>query len=409
MTIGNVDLVNGLMGSAMQPGQVQGVQNENKIDFKSVFSENAKVDTKSNVSDIVPEKKEVDLKAANSKMDNSSPKINDKKAEAEPKEEKVAEVKDELIKEVAKEFKISEDELVDAMTALGFTVADLLDPSNVMQIMMQLNESDNPLEIITDANLSEMFKNVNETVSQIVGEATKELGITDEELKGLLDEVDNSNENDFSVDLTNETVAPKVEVEDKDNNTKDSSEKKESDNKSAEKPVHTDNNVLTRLDETVREAFEVTENVDVVPVDVDDVIRQINEAVRVQMTPDSTSMELTLNPENLGKVNIQVVAKNGVITATIEATDEVVKKALETQMISLKDNLNNQGIKVEAVEITIASRSFEGQQDSEASNNSGNQGNRRNGNRSISLDDEVTENVEEPEIGNTDSTVSYRA
>ena len=67
-----------------------------------------------------------------------------------------------------------------------------------------------------------------------------------------------------------------------------------------------------------------------------------------------------LNPENLGSVHVTVTAKEGIITAELTATNEAVKKALENQMQILKENFNNQGIKVEAVSVTIESHSFEG-------------------------------------------------
>ena len=70
-------------------------------------------------------------------------------------------------------------------------------------------------------------------------------------------------------------------------------------------------------------------------------------------------MEMQLNPENLGKIYVQVTAKEGVATAHLAVQNEIVKEALENQTIQLRENMNQQGIKVEAVEVTIASHEFE--------------------------------------------------
>ena len=43
-----------------------------------------------------------------------------------------------------------------------------------------------------------------------------------------------------------------------------------------------------------------------------------------------------------------------------------VKAALENQLTALKEQFNNQGIKVEAVEITVQSHGFESEQNLEA-------------------------------------------
>ena len=90
-----------------------------------------------------------------------------------------------------------------------------------------------------------------------------------------------------------------------------------------------------------------------------DVIRQVSEFTRVMYQGDTTNMEMQLNPENLGKIYVQVTAKEGVVTAHLAVQNEIVKEALENQTIQLRENMNQQGIKVEAVEVTIASHEFE--------------------------------------------------
>ena len=70
-------------------------------------------------------------------------------------------------------------------------------------------------------------------------------------------------------------------------------------------------------------------------------------------------MEILLNPENLGNIHLQVASKEGVITATITTQNEAVQEALMVQALVLKEELSAQGMKVEAVEVTVASHEFE--------------------------------------------------
>ena len=72
-----------------------------------------------------------------------------------------------------------------------------------------------------------------------------------------------------------------------------------------------------------------------------------------------TQMEMELHPASLGNVRVQVAAKDGVITANFTTENESVKAALETQVVTLKNQLEEQGIKVEAVEVTVSSNAFE--------------------------------------------------
>ena len=93
--------------------------------------------------------------------------------------------------------------------------------------------------------------------------------------------------------------------------------------------------------------------------EVKSILEQISEFTKVTNLGDTTTMEMQLNPENLGKIYIHVSEKAGNITAQIAASNETVKEALQAQVVDLKESLNQQGIKVDAVEVTVASHEFE--------------------------------------------------
>lgn len=90
----------------------------------------------------------------------------------------------------------------------------------------------------------------------------------------------------------------------------------------------------------------------------DGIVRQIVEQVKVEFKPDTVSMELQLTPENLGKVKLHVASKEGMITAQLFVQNEAVKNAMEAQLMVLRDAMQQQGIKVEAVEVTVQTGAF---------------------------------------------------
>ena len=94
-------------------------------------------------------------------------------------------------------------------------------------------------------------------------------------------------------------------------------------------------------------------------IDTIDLINQIARNVRVTISATETSMEMQLNPENLGKIYLNVSEKEGVVRAQIAAQNAAVKEALETQVMELRQSLNQQGIKVDAIEVTVATHEFE--------------------------------------------------
>lgn len=94
-------------------------------------------------------------------------------------------------------------------------------------------------------------------------------------------------------------------------------------------------------------------------VDVADVIRQIVEYSRTTLGNAATTMEMQLNPEHLGKIYLEVTSKAGTVSAHLMAQNETVKEALEAQIVELKQNMNQAGIKVDAVEVTVGGHGFE--------------------------------------------------
>ncbi len=95
-------------------------------------------------------------------------------------------------------------------------------------------------------------------------------------------------------------------------------------------------------------------------VDVEDILNQIAEFTKIHVSQEKTSVEMQLNPENLGKLYLQISStKEGSVTAQFTAQSEAVRAALESQMADLRQTLNQQGIKVDAIEVTIASHEFE--------------------------------------------------
>ena len=94
-------------------------------------------------------------------------------------------------------------------------------------------------------------------------------------------------------------------------------------------------------------------------VDTMDIIEQIVENVKVGISEGTSTMEMQLNPENLGRIYLHISAKEGVVNAQIAASNETVRAALEAQVADLRSNLNQAGVKVDAIEVTVASHEFE--------------------------------------------------
>ena len=130
--------------------------------------------------------------------------------------------------------------------------------------------------------------------------------------------------------------------------------------------------------------------------DAMDLISQISSQVRAVIDHETQTLSMQLNPESLGRLNIELVQKGGQITAQFEAENASVKAALETHVAELKQTLEMRGIRVESVEVSVATHEFE--QNFMNGKNEGDQTNEPGGRRrvrSINLSDIGSDESEE--------------
>jgi len=311
----------------------------------------------------------------------------------------IKEIKD----EIKQTFGISDEQLETALANLGITMQDLLKPVNLTNLVCEITGTKNALTLLTDSGLSEPLKSVMNFVNTQMGSLAKDMNISLDDLKAYIDNSTNTNQvqaanseaNKIQVDGNVSTI--KVQSEDASKNINNVELAKSSsntqpqndlqsvietkvtvateqqqqgngsmskDNNESSGKNHEFNTITSNLTQSIQSAFDNIVVESTSKIDTANVIKQIVEAAKVTITQEMSSMKIQLNPENLGKINLSVVAKDGVITAQITAENEAVKKAIENQLSVLKENLNNQGIKVEAVEVTIASHSFENNRNS---------------------------------------------
>lgn len=153
-------------------------------------------------------------------------------------------------------------------------------------------------------------------------------------------------------------------------NSDSSSDEHSFDDKSENRVLHTMINEQMQP-EGVFEAFDVQPKY--TSVNTTDIIRQIVDQISIAKTTGESVIEMQLNPENLGKLYINVTERNSEITARIAVSNETVKNALESQMAALRENLQDANIRVNDVEITIATHEFERNLEQNAGNENGRQ------------------------------------
>lgn len=144
-----------------------------------------------------------------------------------------------------------------------------------------------------------------------------------------------------------------------------------------------------------------------------DIVEQVVRQVRIRVMPDTTSLELQLHPASLGRVSIQVSSvANGAATAVLAVENQMAKEALESQLIALKQSFEEQGLKVDAVEVTVSEFGLNREQQQNGQEQSGRQqrGRRFRAEAGSGLErEDDTAEVTEASRRDVSSTVDYTA
>lgn len=319
--------------------------------------------------------KEVDAKDETEVIEET--KAADIEATEEPDAEEMKAVLEALasvVQSIADTLNVPVEAVNESIENLNLDVTDVLDTKNIPLIVADVNNLSDVSEIMMDENLSADVKELIGEVNEALDGLAREIGSTVEELKADIDRfagermsTDYSNRSYNESETVTETridsaanPTPVIEVEGKNNTGDDTQGRAKSDGDSGNN--NTLNFAQTVIDnlKAVTEA-RVNENTSDFgrTISAQDIYEQVMSNLKLTMKADMTQMEMELHPASLGNVRVQVAAKDGVITASFTTENESVKAALETQVLTLKNQLEEQGIKVEAVEVTVGSHAFE--------------------------------------------------
>ena len=285
-----------------------------------------------------------------------------------------------LMQRIADTFSISEEELQGTMNELGMQVTDLTDPAQLNELLMMISGAEDSFALLTDEALYSNVKGIMDLQKELVGQAQDELQISPEQWQNVVSTVaEEAAEPAITVEVEGNPADSGKAVQDLTDRLADTEQEPEipaqtsvrgSQNAKSRDSEGGQNNTsegqqgnlllqnlkegnfLSGLQETAR-----TEGANV--TDTQDIMRQIMDYMKVSVKADSSDLEMQLHPQSLGTLHVQMASKNGVVTANFITQNETVKAALESQMVQLKESFAEQGVKVEAIEVTVQTHQFE--------------------------------------------------
>ena len=298
-------------------------------------------------------------------------------------EEKVDEKIKEIKTAIKDELGVTDEDIEEAMAALGIAPVGLLNADEIKGLMLELSGETDPMALVTNEELLGSITDVTKLASEMFTQIQDEFGVTNDDLKALyepanvtdipvmaaetgpvleeVNDVDTEKDDNSGVrvEITRSDEAPDTRIMEGSSTEALSLDRKAAQVMNDRKQEDDMQNAMSgqnfttetpAAESVVQDAVQPTQSY----VDNEDIFRQVTDSIKVNITEDATSMELQLHPASLGTVNLQIASNGGVVTAHLLVQNEAVKNVLEGQLVQLLQTFEEQGQKVEAIEVSVA-------------------------------------------------------
>ena len=297
----------------------------------------------------------------------------------------------EIIQQLAETFDMTVEEVESLMSGLGMEQLDVLQQQNLGELILAVAGVDSTAHLLTDEALYSKYQELMESMSTLVEQCSDELQMDAQQLLQMSTEALETVEDAGQLPIEVVVDADSEKRDDADqingrtsdvlvqNATKEvnldaqpmngAQEQKQGDGKEehALGREHSDNGKMSGnllLQNLKADTFEpqlqqVSQTASSWNTETVDIMRQIMDHMRIHVRPDMSNLEMQLHPESLGTLHVNVAAKDGAVTAQFITQNEAVKAAVESQLIQLKESFLEQGVKVDAIEVTVQTHQFE--------------------------------------------------
>lgn len=338
-------------------------------------------------------------------------------AAEEPKQEEetgepdavlLSDVMQQILQQITEQLGVSPEEVLQAMDALGISAEDL--SQNMAALLSELTGTDQ-MAVLTDESLYTQVSDLANAVEQTIEELADTLGMDKEQLTTLLQDSVKEPEEPVIV-VEQESAAPVTDMQQEsigdqevqtttttDIEAEQPRETKREENGNMQQQMQDMQKPAENLQQTQGSAIAAEQTTERFGLQrTQKIIDQIADYVKIHSSEKLTSMEIALNPASLGSVNLHVSSKGGVISAQLYAQDEAVRAALESQVTALKESLEAQGMKVDAIEITEHSHQLEQNLDQNGGQQESAEAQKKSGRRLLNLDELPEEEAYEEEM-----------
>lgn len=304
-----------------------------------------------------------------------------------------------VMQEAADAFGVELAEVQEVMADLGLEEQDILTPQGLGSLILGLAGEESPQAFLTDEELYGSYQELLDKLDMVLSECAETLEVSPEQLAQTIGETRlQSGREQPEQELPEQSVTGRAEEPVppgavRENEPRETEETAEPDQENfvsrgtaEEKEVnkqHTETDSgekqsrngdrhegareqgvnpfaqTLKTDQYTPQVQQTYGSESVWDADTQDIMRQIMDYMKLNLKADMSTMEMQLHPASLGTLQVQVASRGGVVTASFITQNEAVKAALESQLVQLQEQFEAQGVKVEAIEVTVQTHQFE--------------------------------------------------
>lgn len=315
--------------------------------------------------------------------------IADDTAEVVEESDEYEEIEEVIVVGLAEALVIPAELVYEQLEELEIQPKELAEPPVANKYLQKLLEVESPVELLTMPEYQDALKEVAEVISEVLESETPTEAAKPnfDKLKGLVATVDDQNR--VVVTQVQETaeIMPAVEEEGlfqlteeevEIGSPRDSQDRQVAQASYAEAaPVAVEApevllqdsqqanisavNPAISLAAQAAEIFSTTQIAAQTSVEPAQVMEQIISQVRTVSAENFAELRMTLRPEHLGDVSLRVTVQNGIVMAMFVAESQRVKEIIEQNFNVLRDALEEQGIEVAELFVSVSGGEAESQ------------------------------------------------
>lgn len=356
-----------------------GFKKENSCSFENILNNKKNVEVKKVEKDYqVRDNKDTNdnkvKQKTNEKINHSPKKKINKDTENDNKNEKVSE-NENLVEKISNILNIDKEQLNEILQFLDLKVEDLLNENNLQTFINAFFQVESPVELLQIPKAADIIVPLNQVLNDYKNEISEPLiPVINVEIEGQIKDGEFTNSEE-KTDMSNDD---------------------ETNNQQQE-------NILVNRDdfkielESINATSKVEKVETVKQITTEQIINQIVDNIKANVKEGLSTISMQLNPEHLGKLNLLLTSKEGILTANFIVENQQVKESIEINLAQLRESLEEQGIDVENMEVSVANNGYFDQRESESRQEENKGKNKR---RMISVDEIKEDELENSAIEN---------